>query len=71
MSKPCSVGCGTITSRADGVCETCWRARQLIETSVGAAAFTRIVLDCEKDWALMDRIDWSLGIPIRRSRPTS
>ena len=54
----CSVpGCEVITSRADGLCETCWRARQAIETSLGAATFHKIVLACEEDWALMNRID--------------
>lgn len=54
----CTVpGCDTITSRADGICEVCWRARQAIETSLGAATFHKIVLACEEDWALMNRID--------------
>jgi hypothetical protein len=55
--RPCSV-CGKTTWRGDGVCDDCWKARQLIETSPGMAMLTKIVLDCEADWRLLDRIDW-------------
>lgn len=54
--RPCSI-CRNTTWRGDGVCENCWKARQLIESSVGQAMLTKIVLDCEADWRLMDRID--------------
>jgi len=71
-TRTCSVpGCVVLTSRADGVCDSCWRARQFIEQSETQADLERFIRSCEADWRLMDRIDWSLGIPIRRSRPTS
>ena len=53
----CTVCAKVYTSRVDGLCDVCWQARKQIETSLGAAHFARIVIDCEKDWALMDRID--------------
>jgi hypothetical protein len=60
--------CEVITSRTDGLCETCWRARQTVETSLGAATFHKIVIACERDWALMNRIDFD---QLRRPPRTS
>ena len=56
-AQPCSV-CGQTTYRADGICDGCWKARQVIEESVGRRELDALIEAMEEDWQLMDRIDW-------------
>ncbi len=56
-AQPCSV-CGATTYRTDGVCDSCWRKRAAIEESEIQAGFKALIEELEREWRLLDRIDW-------------
>jgi hypothetical protein len=67
MATRCTTCTTVFTSRVDGLCDNCYQARQRIEVSETQAILARFVVDCEKDWTLMDRIDSNQGTTHRRS----
>lgn len=59
MPAVCSVpDCIVVTSRSDGLCESCASRRREIETSLAQGVLTKIVLACEQDWRFNDRLDF-------------